>query len=390
MNIKIAQDYHSAELINEVARAWRGEQLLVVCPPNMKDHSFVAALEKQQDWPEPPVLGVFTSGTLSSSPRLILYSRRNVEAALDAIHALFDLSRIDHVFCYPQAFHTFGLTLGYVAALHRGWKLHTPLGKYSRESHACRIALKEKNVLTLGTPTHFFDLLSVCRESAQELTPSYTCILGGAVVQPKLWMDVQRDLKIEAPSIGYGCTEASPGITHLPPGIMPEIEGEIGTPLPSLSCTISTRGVCIQGPALCLAVLQGTKIEFPQRLWIRDQVRIGVNRSWQYLGRLDLTLNRGGLKFSLEAIERDLFESTKLAVVASAVRDTRLGEDLALTVVGADSAMPAIDQILQSRWGLQLPRERIRFVEQFPLNECSKLDRKTIARGFALAREANP
>lgn len=382
MKIKVVQDYHSPELLEEITRAWNGEHLLVICPPSMQDRSFLSTLEKSQDWPEKPLLGVFTSGTLSSSPRLVLYSRRNIEAALDGIHSLFNESRIEHVFCYPQAFHTFGLTLGYVASIHRGWKLHTPNGKYSRDSHHQRIALREKNVLTIGTPTHFYDLLSVCRETESRLEPSYTCILGGAVVQPKLWIDVQRELLIEAPSIGYGCTEASPGITHLPPGIYPEVEGEIGRPLPSLNCTISTRGVCISGPALCLAILQDGNLTFPKRLWIRDQVRILMNRSWQYLGRLDLTLNRGGLKFSLEAIERDLLESVKLPVVASAVRDVRLGEDLALTFVGDESAAPTISDFLQSKWGLRVERERMQFVTEFPVNECSKLDRKRVREFF--------
>ncbi len=380
MKIKIWSNHHAPDLLPEVAAAWRGDQLLILCPPQLGDRSFVSRLQSVREWPEPPVLGVFTSGTLGQ-PRLVLYSRQNIEASLNAIHELFDLSRIEHLFCYPQAFHTFGLTLGYVASLLRGWTLHTPLGKYSRASHAARVALSAEKVLTLGTPTHFYDLIQYVRETGERIVPSYSCIMGGAVVSPQLWMEVRQELAIEAPSIGYGCTEASPGISHLAPGILPESEGEIGRPLRSVQSSISTRGVCIQGASLCLAILQNGKIDFPKRLWVRDQIRPGVDGSWQFLGRLDLTLNRGGMKFSLEAIERDLAARLRVPVVASAVRDMRLGEDLALTIAGPETVAGELDGAL-AHWGLQSRRERVRFVKEFPLNECSKLDRRRVKEAF--------
>ncbi len=383
MKFRLTKDYHGPALLDEVAAAWRGDHLLVVCPPTLKDYSFEAVLQTAQPWPDQPVLGVFTSGTLSTSPRLVLYSRKNVECSLDAIHGLFDLKRIEHLFCYPQAFHTFGLTLGYVAALHRGWKLHTSSGKYSSAAHAGRVNLREERVLTLGTPTHFYDLLSYCRQDKVALTPSYSCIMGGAAVMQKLWSEIKSDLQIEAPSIGYGCTEASPGITHLPPGILPDKDGEIGYPLSSVQSKVGKRGVRIEGDGLCMAIVQNGKIEFPKHITIRDQIEIDLRGSWHFLGRLDLTLNRGGVKYSLEAIERDLSYSTRLAVVAATVRDARLGEDLAVAVVGSTdpaSVQAQVAEALRSRWGLRLNPDRIRFVNELPLNECAKLDRRQLNR----------
>ncbi len=386
MKVRLWKDYHSPQLSEEVAAAWRGDHLLVVCPPTLKDTSFMQVLENQQSWPDQPVLGVFTSGTLATSPRLVLYSRKNIESSLDAIHGLFDLKRIEHLFCYPQAFHTFGLTLGYVAAFHRGWKLHTPTGKYSPAAHVDRVGLREEKVLTLGTPTHFYDLLGHCRESKAALAPSYSCIMGGAAVMQKLWMEIKSGLHIEAPSIGYGCTEASPGITHLPPGILPEKDGEIGYPLPSIQSKVGKRGVRISGPGLCLAIIQNGMIKFPEEQTIRDQIEIDLRGSWHFLGRLDLTLNRGGLKYSIEAIERDLSHSTRLPVVAAAVRDARFGEDLALAVVGSTdqaAVQSQVEEALRARWGLRLNSARIHFVNELPLNECAKLDRRRLQRELA-------
>lgn len=369
--------YHSEELPGFIAKAWDTEELLVLCPPMLKDFSFLKALEETK-LPFKPVLGVFTSGTMSSSPRLVLYSRENILAALEGIFSLFDRARIGHIFCYPQAFHTFGLTLGYVAAHVCGWKLHTPHGKYSRVSHEDRLALREPDVLTLGTPTHFYDLLQLVK-GGREIAPSYTCIMGGAGVSRALWQSVRDDLKIEAPSIGYGCTEAAPGISHLAPGRAPTCDDEIGFPLSSIDSITGPEGVEIFGSSLCRAIIQDGRVEFPERVMIRDRVLTNDEGSWVYGGRLDLTLNRGGQKFSLEAIEKSLAENLQAGVVAAAVRDVRFGEDLGLAVIstrGRDEFAAMAQDILMREFSLKIAPEKILFVEEFPLNECSKLDRK--------------
>jgi long-chain acyl-CoA synthetase len=407
MILRLWKGYHAPELFPLVRKSWDEGILLVLCPPLLKDFSFLAALpagplelfgswtdeERAQvsayprrgpgGFVESPILGVFTSGTLSLSPRLVLYSRKNVLASLSGIFGLFDRSRIKHLFCYPQAFHTFGLTLGYVAAHIMGWKLHTPEGKYQTASHAQRLALREKNVLTLGTPTHFFDLLQFLRAKNEELTPSYSCIMGGASVSRDLWLRVKGELHIEAPSIGYGCTEAAPGITHLPPGQAPEQDDEIGFPLASLHARIlPNEGVEIYGDSLCLAVIQNRQIEFPPTLRIRDRVETDTRGVWLYRGRLDLLMNRGGAKYSLEAIEKTLHEQLGMAAVACSVRDTRLGEDLGLAILCNGSAteprLASAQLLLREVYALKLRAEKTRFVPEFPLNECSKLDRKSV------------
>ena len=401
MKITLWKGYHGARLAQLVAQAWDQQELLILCPPLLKDFSFLRAMPPgptvfQGDWPAKPVvvragaalpftptLGVFTSGTLSASPRLVLYSKRNVTVALDAVFDLFD-QPIEHVFCYPQAFHTFGLTLGYVAAHRYGWRLHTPHGKYSRTSHADRLNLREARVLTLGTPTHFHDLLEVVKEGAT-LAPSYACIMGGAGVSKKLWQQTRDLLKIASPSIGYGCTEAAPGITHLPPGSQPTSDNEIGLPLPSLKSEITGEGVSIEGPSLCEAIVQNGKIEFPRKLIIRDRVRLLENGHWAYDGRLDLLLNRGGQKFSLESIENRLRESLGASVIAVAVRDDRLGEDLGLVVCldgDQENYKFAAQDVLARDFALRVSSGRLKFIGDFPLNESAKLDRRALSSLF--------
>ncbi|NJL25528.1 MAG: acyl--CoA ligase [Calothrix sp. SM1_5_4] len=216
--------------------------------------------------------------------------------------------------------------------------------------------------------------------------PSYSCIMGGAAVSKTLWSNVRDELAIVAPSIGYGCTEASPGITHLPPGTEPSEDGEIGYPLASLSSDPTGDGVRIEGTSLCMALIQDGQAEFPEHLMIRDRVRVGIEGRWIYEGRLDLTLNRGGQKFSLENIERELHQALGVGVVAVSVRDSRLGEDLGLVLVASGEEQKMLkraEEILQSGFGLRLNTGRVRFVTDFPLNECSKIDRRSLNALFA-------
>ncbi|MGE4133651.1 MAG: AMP-binding protein [Bdellovibrionales bacterium] len=385
MKFEIIKDFHRPNMSEQIASAWDEERLLVICPPQLKDHSFEKTFSQNINWPAKPVLGVFTSGTLSARPRLALYSRENILSALQAIYALYDRSRIDTVYCYPQPFHTFGLTLGYVASHLFGWRLIAPIGKYSRQAHHRRLEIESEKVLTLGTPTHFYDLIRFCQEERVRPRPTYSAIIGGASVSPRLWLEVQRELSIESPSVGYGCTEASPGIAHLAPGIVPTQEGEIGRPLASLSSQVTSSGVRISGPSLCLALVEGGKVEFPKRLTIRDQVHIDHRGSWYFLGRLDLTLNRGGVKYSLESIERDLTDVLRSTIVATALRDDRLGEELGLVVLedSRNQVSPeTVRRVLIDRWGFRIPPEHVRLVRDLPLNECGKLDRTRLKEAF--------
>ncbi|MBI3556417.1 MAG: AMP-binding protein, partial [Deltaproteobacteria bacterium] len=323
MKIRLWKGYHSQGLRSLLAQTWSAssnDEMLIACPPFLKDLDFVrqlpageiefcgewAGLEierkagESRSYAEPPVLGVFTSGTVSGVARLVLYSRANIESSLDAILALFERSRIETVFCYPQPFHTFGLILGYALPMLRDFQLVTGQGRYSRSFHELRAAQRNERLLTLGTPTHFHDLLSYVREAGIELAPSYSSIVGGAMVSVAQWRAIRDFLHVQAPSIGYGATEASPGVSHLPPGREPLEDGEIGFAFPHLSVALHAgRGLEFSGRSLCLAMIQDGRLEFPKSVLLTDDVRQRDDGRLVYQGRTELILNRGGQKYSL-------------------------------------------------------------------------------------------
>ena len=99
-------------------------------------------------------------------------------------------------------------------------------------------------------------------------------------------------------------------------------------------------------------------------------------------------MNRGGAKYSLEALEKAMFDHAGINAVACQVRDPRLGEDLAVAfqrhaALSNEQVLSSAQALLQEMFALKLLPERTQFVPDFPLNECSKLDRKSVATLFA-------
>lgn len=405
MNLKVWRGYHSSELLKELDLAWQGKQCLIVGSPGFKDNDFLKSLPEQiesawlqqkdkapSSFDDVPILGVLTSGT-AASPRLVLYSKKNIESSLSAITKLFDESKINTVFCYPQPFHTFGLNLGYILSMVKGWKLVTPEGKYSRAAHAARVALREEKVLTLGTPVHLLDLKNYCVKEGVQMAPSYTAIVGGAAVTKKLWRMLRDELHIAEPSIGYGCTEAAPGLMHLPPGIEPGIDHCIGFPLEGVQVQLlNEQGLEFSGPNLCVAYEQEGRLHFPKSMVIRDHLVKISDGSYQFLGRYDLVINSGGLKISLDKVERWIFEKFGYDALAFGVKDARLGEDLGVMIhspakvvadtVSIDSSGPGSIDIafliagISEVFGKKIAATNVMVVEHFPQNLNGKPDRK--------------
>jgi fatty-acyl-CoA synthase len=413
--IRLWKGFHSHELLRQLEESWLKDQLLISCPPLLKDFSFLPLLPSGQielcgEWepeahellrseqskrasrpeityPANAVLGVFTTGTVSGSPRLILYSKANVEASLSGIGEFFDSSRIRAIYCYPQPFHTFGLILGYMQAILRDARLVIPPGRYCHAFHELRAGLKDSALLTLGTPTHFHDLWEYVQRFDHRMAASYSSVAGGAKVSCSLWRTMKEKLRIDAPSIGYGATEASPGITHLPPGLEPLEDGEVGFPLTNISTRLlSGQGVEIEGPGVCLAVIHKGEIDFPKALIIRDELhRRAGDGVLVYRGRTELTLNRGGQKFSLERIEEILKSRLSLEALCVPLPDERLGEDLGILVRSTsgqvtEAERKQISQTLLEVLGNGFNTGRVAGITDFPLSENLKVDRRRSAR----------
>ena len=379
MKARLWQDYHRPNLVDEVSRAWNDGELLVMVPPGLKNLSaFEPFLNGTDVFPEPAIFGIFTSGTVGH--KLIFYSRRNIEASLQGIMSFFDINSIELIYSYPQPFHVFGLVLGYLCAQIYGKRLEVPMGPYSKLAHENWLKTVDATTLTLGTPTHFKDLLAYVTSVNAVPRASYSAILGGAPVTRQVWLDVQSNLKVAAPSIGYGASELSPGATHLGPGITPLEDFEIGAPLPNVKIEVEPgRGMRVRGENVCLGLVENGQLRHPSEIWLQDEVRERSEGRLVFCNRTDLILNRGGEKFSFEQIERLLKSQLAVEAVGVGVPHGRLGEELGLILRKSDLAIvskEAIYECLRRFYAKDFDPNLCFFIDELPKTASAKIDRR--------------
>jgi acyl-CoA synthetase (AMP-forming)/AMP-acid ligase II len=406
----IAKSYHGREFFDLFQRSWANKNLLICVPPKHDDYSFTAKLPARRiewygfsdqaipeilpstmcesDYVDQPVLGVFTSGTTGPGTKLVLFSEKNILSCQEGILDFFKRDQIKTVFCYPQPYHVFGLLLGYAMATVQKWNLIIPSGKYSSEHHELRLAQGGEQLLTLGTPTHFRDLAQyLVSNPSRPIAPSYSCIIGGAKVSREDWDVARNSLRIEAPSIGYGCTEASPGIAHLPPGVPPKEDGMLGIPLKHLTLEIlADRRLKVRGDSICLATIQNQILEFPESLTVNDAVRVDAGGMMVFEARADLTINRGGEKFSCEHFEKLLKDQFEIDALCVPVADSRLGEDMGMLLKVSPASLTIPRQIiyetLEDNFGRKFNQNLCQMIDQFPTSDQAKVDRRAAVKLF--------
>lgn len=396
--IRLWRGTHDEGFREAFAAAFKSGDLLIACPPTPLDMSFLALLpageiEQVGDWPErlqrpegdapdypePPVLGVFTTGTTGGTQKLVLYSRRNLEASQDAIWQLYEADRITEIYCYPQPYHVFGLLLGYALAARKKRPLIFAPGRYGGSAHQHWVKTVTPGTLTLATPSHMTDLCVYLLRRGICPPESYSCILGGAPVSAEVWRRAQEVARIAQPSVGYGCTEASPGITHLPPGLPPLADGDVGYPLATVRMSFAADGDSykLRGPHVCLAIISGGQLTFPVAHEVRDALVPAGEGRLRFAGRKDMVMNRGGEKFALEGIEALLRVRHGVECICVALPDLRLGEELG--IVARKSALASRSEIfatLAEVFQRQFEPNAFTLVDELPLNANAKPDRR--------------
>lgn len=375
--IQVYKGLHSQNLYQMISECWNQNQLLVISPPHIQlKENFLENLEI----PTEAVFGIYTSGTLSGKPRLIFYSKKNIESSLNSIRKLYDFKKIDKIFCYPQPTHTFGLILGYIHSFLFQIPIVFSEGAYSSEAHQLWFNELSPGMLTLGTPTHFVDLISWLNEKQIQPKQTYSCIIGGAPVSKKLWNDIKNILKIDQPSVGYGATEASPGVTHLPPGVEPLFDGDVGYLLDGVSLhEQSEEGYFFSGANVCCGIVaEDNSVKRSDKIFIKDHLLIQEGR-FVFNGRSDLLINRGGIKYSPEVIESKIYSDLNLKAACISFYNERLGSDLGFIIQAEDQTFGTIKNYFKNEFSLHLRDENFIF-EEIPLTANAKYDRVEIKK----------
>lgn len=399
--IIIWRGYHGKDISDLIQMTMESaDHLLILCPPRIEaledyftflpsgviefrgEFSGRENIHNQTNikYPESPSFGLFSSGTTDAGAKLILYSKKNLESACDGIFSFFKNLNIKSIFSYPQPYHIFGLSLGHIASIRKDWKLIFEDGNYSSAHHekwVQAVNAEGEGLLTLGTPTHFLDAITYITNNKISIKPSLASIAGGAKVEVSLWNKMQNELYITSPSVGYGCSEASPGVTHLTPGLRPQDDGDLGFVLPNGKLLETPEGFVFQGDNVCLAIIQNKTITFPEGQYLlSDTLVLDSKGHYHFKKRSDLILNRGGEKFSLEEIESAIKKTFQINSVAMPIKDQRLGEELGLVFEGPQAQDKDIHYQISNTFKRNFKIEYFMGVESIPVNANAKFDRR--------------
>ncbi|MBI4857409.1 MAG: AMP-binding protein [Acetobacterium woodii] len=195
-----------------VAMGKTKEDIPEQCKIKIVDNDDLALLgnAKEKVMPE-DVLGIlFTSGTTSAAKGVMLSHFATINIAIETATQMH-WNETDKSCLGIPLFHCFGLSSGFMAAIHAGIEIHL------LESHKTLRVLKcvEQNQCTIfnGVPTMFMAMLKHPRFETYTLSSLNSGIIAGSYVNANDYLTICEKLGMEKLQMSYGQTEASPSIT---------------------------------------------------------------------------------------------------------------------------------------------------------------------------------
>ena len=216
---------------------------------------------------------------------------------------------------------------------------------------------------TAIVPTQLFRALNGDQRLLNHLRSTKAVLVGGAALSERLRNQAElAEIKVITT---YGMTETCGGCIY------------DGMPLEGVQVEIRNEQICIKGPVLASSI--------PLNDGWFETTDIGEfnNDHLVVIGRSDDVIISGGENLSLSAVENSLslaFPDTQFA--AFAIQDSQWGQSLQLAVVGTISD----DQItahLEKELGYFAKPKGIHHMTSLPLLGIGKIDRKSLAKGFA-------
>lgn len=121
-----------------------------------------------------------------------------------------------------------------------------------------------------------------------------------------------------------------------------------------------------------------------------DIIELKNEHEIKVLGRKDFTINSGGVKIQIEALERRIMElyNIEAAFVISSKKDKLLGERVVLITENLNAFKNLDWQALKSEMAFAVPREIIE-IKKLPVNEGAKYDRMKIKGLLANDADSN-
>jgi fatty-acyl-CoA synthase len=360
---------------------------------NHVDSEAVPMLEGELS-PGDPINLQFTSGT-TGFPKGALLSHRNL--LLNAYYFASGLRATTHDrICVPVPFyHCFGCVIGTLGALVSGAAMLSP-GEYFDPTATLDCIERERATVVYGVPTMFIAELADETFPNRDLSSLRTGIMAGSPCPTEVMKRVIEDMGASQIAIGYGLTEASPGVTLTQaddpiewrvetvgrpfPGIEVKIVNEAGEEVPD-----GVQGeLCARGHNVMLGYYkmpEETAQTIDAEGWLHtgDLAVRDENGNYRITGRSKDMIIRGGENIYPREIEEQLYRHPEVVdVQVVGVPDLRLGEEVCawirLRSEGSTSEEEIREYCRQQLAHYKIPRY-VMFVEEFPETVSGKIQK---------------
>lgn len=311
-----------------------------------------------------------TSGS-TGEPKPIHLTRRQMEASADGTAAALGLGAgMRALVCMPT--HYVAGTMMLVRGLRVGMAMHliepaaNPLAHFGGE-------IDFTAVVPLQLAAMLDDVSEAADAQRARLQRAHAILVGGGALSAAL---EQRVMALKAPTYhSYGMTET---VSHV---ALRRLDGvhhsDAFTPLPGVRIALDDRG--------CLRVCGG----MTEDIWVQtnDLATINADGAFVWQGRIDNVINSGGVKVSIEPLERAIepllvpfFPDALPRFIVAGLPDARLGQQVALLIEAAPMSEEQTQAILATLRRAELPRyhapRTLHTLPRFTETPTGKIDRK--------------
>ncbi|MDO8431611.1 MAG: AMP-binding protein [Candidatus Binatus sp.] len=348
-------------------------------------------------------LVLFTSGT-TARPKMVPLTQANIEASVENIVESIALTERDRCLNVMPLFHVSGIVGVLLASLASGGGVVCTPGFYApRFFEWCE---EFAPTWYFGVPTMHQSVLARARENPGALSNLKLRFIRSAAAPMSVELHAEMEATLKAPVLqGYGLTEASQqvSVNPLPPkirkpgssGLTGRIPVAVMDEVGKLLAPGETGEIVVRGPTVMRGYANNSEAnrESFAGEWLRtgDEGRLDADGYLYITGRIKEIVNRGGQKISLREIDEAIsVHPDVIEAVAFAVRDPRLGEQVAVAAVLRHSSLLAerdLRNFAAERLADYKVPSRIVFVDRIPRGPTGKLQRSELAAHFGLERE---
>ena len=344
--------------------------------------------------PDDPINLQFTSGT-TGFPKGALLSHRNM--LLNAYYFAEGLrvTERDRV-CVPvQFYHCFGCVIGTLVSLIARATMLVP-SEYFAPAAALDCIERERATVIYGVPTMFISELEDETFQGRDLSSLRTGLMAGSPCPVEVMNRVIHDMGVGGIAIGYGLTEASPGvtITGLDDPVAWRVE-TVGKPFPGIEIRImdgegrplpdGEQGeLCVRGHNVMLGYYkmpEATAEAIDADGWLHtgDVALRDENGCYRITGRIKDMIIRGGENVYPREIEELLHAHPDIVdVQVVGVPDPRMGEEVCAWVKlqqGSNVDEEEIREFCRAHLAHYKVPRHVMFVEEFPQTVTGKVQK---------------